>query len=115
MAEDGRAISLAIIDSSRLFLRVALNRRAPSSRKGIHVVVGVTLVNVVPGQERSVFNRLGEIPGIRELHHVFGEYDFLVIIEVDGLPLLSKTVDVIRDVDGVKTTHTVVGAELSDT
>ena len=46
---------------------------------------------------------------------MFGEYDFLVIIEVDGLPLLSKTVDVIRDVPGVTTTHTVVGAELSDT
>jgi DNA-binding Lrp family transcriptional regulator len=79
------------------------------------MVVGVTLVNVIPGQERSVFDKLGEIPGIRELHHVFGEYDFLVIIEVDGLPLLSKTVDVIRDVEGVITTHTIVGAELSDT
>jgi DNA-binding Lrp family transcriptional regulator len=79
------------------------------------MVVGVTLVNVVPGQERRVFDKLSEIPGIRELHHVFGEYDFLVIIEVDGLPLLSKTVDVIRDVQGVTITHTVVGAELSDT
>jgi DNA-binding Lrp family transcriptional regulator len=79
------------------------------------MVVAVTLVNVIPGQERSVFDKLGEIPGIRELHHVFGEYDFLVIIEVDGLPLLSKTVDVIRDVGGVMTTHTIVGAELSDT
>jgi DNA-binding Lrp family transcriptional regulator len=97
------------------FCELALNRCAPSSNRGIYVVVGVTLVNVVPGQERSVFNRLGEMPGIRELHHVFGEYDFLVIIEVDGLPLLSKTVDVIRDVEGVKTTHTIVGAELPDT
>jgi len=68
------------------------------------MVVGVTLVNVVAGQERRVFEKLGEIPGIRGLHHVFGEYDFLVIIEVDGLPLLSKTVDVIRDVPGVTTT-----------
>jgi len=79
------------------------------------MVVGVTLVNVVPSQERHVFDKLGEIPEIRELHHVFREYDFLVIIEVDGLPLLSKTVDVIRDVQGVTTTHTVIGAELLDT
>jgi len=78
------------------------------------MVLGVTLVNVVPGQERCVFDKLSKIPGIRELYHVFGEYDFLVIIEVDGLPLLSKTVDVIRDVQGVTTTHTVVGAELSN-
>ena len=78
------------------------------------MVVGVTLVNVVPGQERSVFDALGNILGIRELYHVFGEYDFLVIVEVEGLLLLSKTVDKIRDVEGVTTTHTVVGAELAD-
>jgi DNA-binding Lrp family transcriptional regulator len=78
------------------------------------MVVGVTLVNVVPGHERSVFDALKGISGIRELYHVFGEYDFLVIVEVEGLPLLSKTVDKIRDVEGVTTTHTVVGAELAD-
>lgn len=78
------------------------------------MVVGVTLVNVVTGHERSVFDALKDISGIRELYHVFGEYDFLVILEVEGLPLLSKTVDKIRDVEGVTITHTVVGAELAD-
>jgi DNA-binding Lrp family transcriptional regulator len=78
------------------------------------MVLGVTLVNVIPGHERSVFDALSDISGIRELYHVFGEYDFLVIVEVEGLPLLSKTVDKIRDVEGVTTTHTVVGAELAD-
>jgi DNA-binding Lrp family transcriptional regulator len=78
------------------------------------MVLGVILVKVVPGHERSVFKALKGIPGFRELHHVFGEYDFLVIAEVDSLPLLSKTVDKIRDVEGVATTHTIVGAELED-
>jgi len=78
------------------------------------MVVGVTLVNVVPGFERSVFDVLKTIFGIRELYHVFGEYDFLVILEVNNLPVLSKTVDKIRAVEGVTTTHTVVGAELPD-
>jgi len=78
------------------------------------MVVGVTLVNVVPGNERSVFDALKAISGLRELYHVFGEYDFLVILEVENLPVLSKTVDEIRAVEGVTTTHTVVGAELQD-
>ena len=78
------------------------------------MVVGVTLVNVVPGNERSVFDALKTIAGLRELYHVFGEYDFLVILEVENLPVLSKTVDEIRAVQGVTTTHTVVGAELQD-
>jgi len=81
---------------------------------GIRMVLGVTLVKVVPGKERSVFDALKDIPGFRELHHVFGEYDFLVIAEVDSLPVLSETVDKIRDVEGVMTTHTIVGAELVD-
>lgn len=78
------------------------------------MVVGVTLVNVVPGFERSVFDVLRTMPRIRELYHVFGEYDFLVILEVESLPVLSKNVDEIRAVEGVTTTHTVVGAELPD-
>jgi len=78
------------------------------------MVLGVILVKVVAGHERSVFDALGTIPGIRELYHVFGEYDFLAIMEVEGLMLLSKTVDKIRDVEGVTTTHTVIGAELAD-
>ena len=78
------------------------------------MVVGVTLVNVVPGFERSVFDVLRTMPRIRELYHVFGEYDFLVILEVESLPVLSKKVDEMRAVEGVTTTHTVVGAELPD-
>lgn len=54
------------------------------------MAVGVTLVSVAPGQERSVFDALKGIPRVRELHHVFGEYDFLVVVETEGLSLLSK-------------------------
>jgi DNA-binding Lrp family transcriptional regulator len=78
------------------------------------MVLGVTLVKVVPGKEHSVFDALKDIPGFKELHHVFGEYDFLVIAEVESLSVLSKTVDQIREVNGVITTETIVGAELVD-
>ncbi len=76
------------------------------------MVIGVTFVHVVPGFERSVFGALKSVSGLRELYHLFGEFDFLVIIEVENLPLLSKTVDSIRAVEGVITTRTVVGAEV---
>jgi DNA-binding Lrp family transcriptional regulator len=76
------------------------------------VVVGVTMVNVVPGEERYVYRTLLELGGIREVYHVFGEYDFVVIIEVEGLTALNNSVDNIRDIKGVTTTHTIVGAEL---
>ncbi len=76
------------------------------------VVIGVTMVNVVPGEERFVYRTLLELNGIREVYHVFGEYDFVVIIEVEGLTSLNSSVDKIRDIKGVTTTHTIVGAEL---
>jgi DNA-binding Lrp family transcriptional regulator len=78
----------------------------------IIVVVGVTMVNVVPGEERYVYRTLMALGGIREVYHVFGEYDFVVIIEVEGLTALNNSVDNIRDIKGVTTTHTIVGAEL---
>lgn len=76
------------------------------------MVVGVTMVNVVPGEERYVYRTLVELSGVKEVLHVFGEYDFLVIIEVEQLALLSPTVDAVRDIRGVTATHTIVGAEL---
>jgi DNA-binding Lrp family transcriptional regulator len=76
------------------------------------MVIGVTMVKVVPGQEKAVYNALQEIDGIKDVYHVFGEFDFVVIIEVEGLSMLNKLVDVIREIDNVNATQTVVGAEL---
>ncbi len=76
------------------------------------MVIGVTLVNVAAGFERRVFDALRFMAETKELYHVFGEYDFLVILEVDDLRLLSKTVDAVRAIDGVTTTRTIVGAEV---
>jgi len=70
------------------------------------------MVNVVPGEERYVYRELLDLNGIREVYHVFGEYDFVAIIEVEGLSTLNNVVDRIREIKGVTSTHTIVGAEL---
>ncbi len=70
------------------------------------------MINVVPGTEKEVYRNIRDMEGVREIYHVFGEYDFVAIIEVDGLSHLNKVVDAIREVKGVTATHTVVGAEL---
>jgi DNA-binding Lrp family transcriptional regulator len=76
------------------------------------MVIGVTMVNVLPGSERSAFNELNRIEGIKDIYHVFGEYDFVVIIEVDDLGRLNSIVDLIRETESVTATQTIVGAEL---
>ncbi|WP_406671351.1 Lrp/AsnC ligand binding domain-containing protein [Methanolobus sp. ZRKC4] len=76
------------------------------------MVIGVTMVNVLPGSERTAFNELNKIEGIKDIYHVFGEYDFVVIIEVDDLGRLNNIVDQIRETSDVTATQTIVGAEL---
>jgi DNA-binding Lrp family transcriptional regulator len=76
------------------------------------MVIGVTMINVVPGEERSVYNSLLKIPGVREVFHVFGEYDFIAIIDVNGLTEINKAVDTIREIEAVTSTKTIIGAEL---
>ena len=76
------------------------------------MVIGVTLVNVVPGKEKTAYDELLGINGIKEVYHVFGEFDFVVICEVDGLSILNSIVDTIRESEHVTSTQTIVGAEL---
>ncbi|MEM0302443.1 MAG: Lrp/AsnC ligand binding domain-containing protein [Archaeoglobaceae archaeon] len=76
------------------------------------MVVGVTLVNVVAGKEKEVYVKIKDIKKVKDVYHVFGEFDFVVIIHADSLSELNKTVDEIRKINGVTKTQTVVGAEI---
>jgi DNA-binding Lrp family transcriptional regulator len=69
------------------------------------------LINVELGSERDVRKKLSSIEGIRELLHLFGEYDFIAIVETEGLKALNDVVDSIRAVEGVTATRTIIGAE----
>ncbi len=76
------------------------------------MVIGVTMVNVHPGREKVVYNAIKELKYVRDVYHVFGEFDFVVIIEAQSLSELNKTVDSIREIEGVTKTQTVIGAEI---
>lgn len=76
------------------------------------MVIGVTMINVAPGKEKEVYLKAKDMKYVRELYHVFGEFDFVAIIEAPNLSDLNKTVDEIRSIEGVTKTQTVVGAEI---
>jgi len=75
------------------------------------MVVGVCMINVELGKEAAVRKELVKLGGVRELLHLFGEYDFVAIIETDGLKALNDLVDGIRVVKGITSTKTIIGAE----
>jgi DNA-binding Lrp family transcriptional regulator len=76
------------------------------------MVIGVTMINVLPGYEKAAYRELKNIEGIKDVYHVFGEYDFVIIIDVEDLNILSDVVDRIRESETVTATRTIVGAEL---
>ncbi len=75
------------------------------------MVVGVCMINVELGKETAIRKELVKLGGIRELLHLFGEYDFIAIIETDGLKALNDLVDGIREIKGITATKTIIGAE----
>lgn len=76
------------------------------------MVIGVTFVNIEPGYEKVVHQELLGINGVKDVYHIFGEADFVVISNVDGLSALNNLVDKIREGEHIVATHTVIGAEL---
>jgi DNA-binding Lrp family transcriptional regulator len=69
------------------------------------------MINVELGKENAVRKEISRIDGVRELLHLFGEYDFIAIIETEGLKALNDTVDTMRTLKGVTSTKTIIGAE----
>lgn len=77
------------------------------------MVIGFTMMNVVRGAEYEVWQELVKISGVTRVVHVFGEFDYVVIIEVNELSELNQAVDDIRLIQGVTTTHTFVEHQLT--
>jgi DNA-binding Lrp family transcriptional regulator len=75
------------------------------------MVAAVCMVNVKLGKEIQVRRELSMFEGVKELLHLFGEYDFLVIIKASDLRQVNYIVDRIREIDGITATKTIIGAE----
>ncbi len=76
------------------------------------MVTGVTMIKVVLGEERKVYKELMHVGGVRDVFHIFGKYDFVAVIDVEGLGKINNTVDKIREIKGVMSTQTIIGAEI---
>jgi len=77
------------------------------------MVLGFTMINVVPGAEQEAWQELVKISGVTRVVHVFGEFDYIVIIEASELPELNRAVDEMRLIHGVTTTRTFVEHQLA--
>ena len=70
------------------------------------MVISIAMVKVVPGQERSVYCSLKGKEGILDLYHVFGDYDFFLIMRAESLAKLNGLMEEIQESHHVVMTHT---------
>jgi hypothetical protein len=64
-------------------------------------VIGITMLKVRPGHEKSVYGLLREMEGIKDVYHLFGEYDFFVIMQAEGMKALDKLAKIVRGMEEV--------------
>ena len=76
------------------------------------MVIGFTMMNVNRGAEYEVWQELVKISGVTRVVHVFGEFDYIAIIEANELTELNHVVDDIKLIQGVMMTRTFVEHQL---
>ncbi len=75
--------------------------------------VGFVLITTAPAKEHEVYDILKTVKEIKELHPLFGEYDFIIKIEAEDLNVIGRiVVDKVRRIEGVIDTKTLTGVEI---
>jgi DNA-binding Lrp family transcriptional regulator len=70
--------------------------------------IGFVLIRTELGQEREVYDKLLKVKGIKEIHPLFGEYDFIAKVNAKDFNALGRLiVNKIRTVKGVTDTKTL--------
>jgi len=60
------------------------------------MVIGVTMIKVIPDHEREIYNALKEREYTKEVYNLFGEYDLFVILEAQHQAELRHILKEIR-------------------
>ena len=72
------------------------------------MVIGITMVKVMPGQERLVYFSLKGKDGVLDVYHIFGEYDFFVVLQAECLIKLKELMEDIQYTHNVVLARTIL-------
>jgi DNA-binding Lrp family transcriptional regulator len=72
------------------------------------MVIGITMVKVMPGQERLVYFSLKGKDEVLDVYHIFGEYDFFVVLQAECLVKLKELMEDIQDTHNVILARTIL-------
>ncbi len=67
----------------------------------------IVMINVDVGKENEIFEKLYEIPEVKEVYMVYGIHDLIAVIEADTMDALRTLItEKVRRMEGVKSTLT---------
>jgi DNA-binding Lrp family transcriptional regulator len=76
------------------------------------MAIGFALLSISPLHEKTVYEKLTQIPEIVEVHPLFGEFDILVKIEASDIDSIGGIViNKIRSIQGVMDSKTLIGTK----
>ena len=79
------------------------------------IVIGLTMIKVRSGQERSVYARLQERSEVKDVYRLFGEYSFFLVMHAKERNGLGHMLSEIRATENViKTGPVLLTADISD-
>ena len=61
------------------------------------MVIGAAILKVMPGQESPVYRSLSGKEELLALYHVFGDYDFFLILQAESLAKLNGLMEDIQE------------------
>lgn len=60
------------------------------------MIIGITMIKIVPDHEKAGYDALSEIEGVKEIYHLFGEFDLFLILEALDRAKLDQLLEEIR-------------------
>jgi len=76
------------------------------------MATGFALLSISPLHEKTVFEALRNVPEIKEIHPLFGDYDILIKMECRDIDQIGELViQKIRSLKGVVDSKTLIGTK----
>ncbi len=78
------------------------------------MVIGLTMIKVRPGYERSAYSDLQKRPEVRDVYRLFGEYNFFLVMQAEGQGKFNQILKEIKDEELVVKTGPIMLTKDSD-
>ncbi len=75
------------------------------------MVIAIAMIKAVTEKEKSAYHALKELNGVKKLYHIFGDYDFFLVVEAGNMDILAQLIKGIRGMSCVAAADAILVGE----